>query len=289
MAGELQFRHSATGATLYAVIRSHITGQVVVQADGSLETQVNANWGTYDITLTETPAGGYYYVGDMPAASSGLYVGEVYLQVGGAPATTDTIVGWFSLPFTWNGTAVVSPTPYAASDVAGGLPISDAGGLDLDTQLANTNEITVARMGVLTDWIDGGRLDLILDAVDTNAARLTAVRAAVLTDLIDGGRLDLILDAVLVDTGTTLPATIAALNNLSTAQVNAQMLDVLNVDELVAGETIAEALRRIGAITSGVVSGAGTGTETFLDYEGSVHTVVVIVDGNGNRFSVVYN
>lgn len=58
-----------------------------------------------------------------------------------------------------------NPLPNAVADGAGGLPISDAGGLDLDTKLANTNEITVARMGALTDWINGGRLDLLLDAI----------------------------------------------------------------------------------------------------------------------------
>ncbi len=57
--------------------------------------------------------------------------------------------------------------PAAQADTAGGLPISDAGNLDLDTKLANTNEITAARMGALTDWIDAGRLDVILDAVKT--------------------------------------------------------------------------------------------------------------------------
>lgn len=55
--------------------------------------------------------------------------------------------------------------PNAVADGAGGLPISDAGGLDLDTQLANTNEVTAARMATLTDWINGGRLDLLLDAI----------------------------------------------------------------------------------------------------------------------------
>ena len=59
--------------------------------------------------------------------------------------------------------------PNAAADAVGGLPISDAGGLDLDTKLANTNEITVARMGALTDWIDGGRLDLLIDDIPTTA------------------------------------------------------------------------------------------------------------------------
>lgn len=78
--------------------------------------------------------------------------------------------------------------PNAAPDAAGGLPISDAGGLDLDAKLANTNEVTAARMGALTDWIDGGRLDLLLDAAlaDTNELQ---------TDWANGGRLDVILDA----------------------------------------------------------------------------------------------
>ncbi len=63
--------------------------------------------------------------------------------------------------------------PAVAADGAFGLPISDAGGLDLDTKLANTNEVTVARMGALTDWIDGNRLDAILDtaAADALAAK----------------------------------------------------------------------------------------------------------------------
>lgn len=96
--------------------------------------------------------------------------------------------------------------PAAAADAAGGLAISDLGGLDLDTKLANTNEITVARMGALTDWINGGRLDLLLDAIPTTAMRgtdsaalasvCTETRLQALTDWLDGGRLDLLLDAI---------------------------------------------------------------------------------------------
>jgi len=55
--------------------------------------------------------------------------------------------------------------PNAAAAAAGGLPVSNAGGLDLDAKLAATNEVTAARMAALTDWIDGGRLDLLLDAI----------------------------------------------------------------------------------------------------------------------------
>lgn len=72
-----------------------------------------------------------------------------------------------------------SPTalPNAAADAPGGLPISDAGGLDLDAKLANTNEITAARMGALTDLIDGGRLDLILDDILADTAVIGAAGA----------------------------------------------------------------------------------------------------------------
>lgn len=146
--------------------------------------------------------------------------------------------------------------PNAAADAAGGLPISDAGGLDLDAKLANTNEVTAARMGALTDWIDGGRLDLILDArasqssvddVPTNSelatalasaddAVLTAVAgvasyldteiAAILadtnelqTDLADGGRLDLLVDAIKAKTDS-LSFTVAGQVDANTQYVN---------------------------------------------------------------------
>ena len=74
--------------------------------------------------------------------------------------------------------------PNAAADAAGGLPISDAGGLNLDTQLAATNEVTAARMAALTDWIDGNRLDALLDAIPTTAMRGTdsAALASVATE-----------------------------------------------------------------------------------------------------------
>lgn len=65
-----------------------------------------------------------------------------------------------------------SGVPDAAADAPGGLPISDAGGLDLDAKLANTNEVTAARMGALTDWINGGRLDLILDDILLDTAEI---------------------------------------------------------------------------------------------------------------------
>lgn len=54
--------------------------------------------------------------------------------------------------------AGLTALPDAAADAAGGLPISDAGGLNLDGIIADTNELQ-------GDWTNGGRLDLIVDAI----------------------------------------------------------------------------------------------------------------------------
>jgi len=154
--------------------------------------------GAYTATaVTPTTAGNY----DWAHQQQGMYTIEIPAS-GGASINNDTEgFGYFTgvatgvLPWrgptigfraaglnnalvddAWSTTRGLAGTalPAAAADAAGGLPISDAGGLDLDSKLANTNEITAARMGALTDWIDGGRLDLILDAAAT-AAELAKV------------------------------------------------------------------------------------------------------------------
>lgn len=92
--------------------------------------------------------------------------------------------------------------PNAAADATGGLPISDAGGLDLDAMNTAAVRLTAVRAAVLTDWIDAGRLDLLLDAIPTTAMRGT--------------------DSAMLAANGALEATVAALNNITTAQVNTE-------------------------------------------------------------------
>lgn len=63
--------------------------------------------------------------------------------------------------------------PNAAADAAGGLVISDLGGLDADAMNTAAVRLTAVRAAVLTDWINGGRLDVLLDAIPTTAMRGT--------------------------------------------------------------------------------------------------------------------
>lgn len=268
--------------------------------------------GAYSVTAVTPTTGGAYDWTDQ--GDAGIYTIEIPAS-GGASINNDTEgFGWFTGKATgvlaWRGPTIgfraaglnnlmiddaysatrgLSGTalPAAAADAAGGLVISDAGGLDIDAKLANTNEVTAARMGALTDWINGGRLDLILDiiaadtttdipavlsglataaalavvddfldtevaailaAVDTEVAAILADTNELQTDWVNGGRLDLILDArssqtsvddlptnaelasALAAADDAVLAAIAALNNLSAAQVNAEVVDALNVD-----------------------------------------------------------
>ena len=118
---------------------------------------------------------------------------------------------------------VILALPNAAADAAGGLAISDAGGLDLDAKLAATNEVTAARMGALTDWIDGGRLDLIIDAILVDTATLGA--PAGVSHAADIAAIKVDTAAILVDTGTTLPATLATIAAYIDTEIAAILVD----------------------------------------------------------------
>ncbi len=116
---------------------------------------------------------GYYRL-DLPDAA--VATGANGVMIGGT-VTGMIVIGCYVTLVDYDPYDVVrmgmTALPNAAADGAGGLPISDAGGLDLDTKLAATNEVTAARMGALTDWINGGRLDNLLDAIPTTAMRGT--------------------------------------------------------------------------------------------------------------------
>jgi hypothetical protein len=62
--------------------------------------------------------------------------------------------------------------PAAAADAAGGVPISDAGALDLDALNTAAVRLTAARAQIIDDWVNGGRLDLILDIIAVDVAGL---------------------------------------------------------------------------------------------------------------------
>ena len=91
-----------------------------------------------------------------------------------------------------------------------------AGYLDTEVAaiLADTNELQ-------TDWVNGGRLDLLIDAIKAKTDNLPA-------DPADQSAVEAAITAAASPLATA--ASIAALNDLSAADVNAQVVDVLATD-----------------------------------------------------------
>lgn len=209
--------------------------------------------GAYTQTaVTPTTSGAY----DWAHQGDGMYSIEIPASGGGSINNDTEGFGWFTgiatgvLP--WRGPVIgfrasglndalidsaYSTTrglagtalPNAAADAAGGLIISDAGGLDADAQL-------VTKINAIlddTDLIDDGTSGLAKIATDVAAilvdtadmqpklgapagASISADIAAVKSDtaaiLVDTGTtLDGKIDDILTDTGTTLPATLSSM------------------------------------------------------------------------------
>ena len=222
---------SITEATLAALDSAHSDGGVEPISDG-------------------------FYRLDLPDAACASAAGVNEVTVGGTITGMIVVGDTFPLVAYDPYDAVrmgMTALPNAAADAAGGLPISDAGALDLDVKLAATNEVTAARMGALTDLIDGGRLDLLIDAIKvmtdkvgtiTNtggtatigailgdfansalAGRVSDARMGALTDWINGGRLDLILDIIAADTTTDIPATLTTIAGYLDTEIAAILTD----------------------------------------------------------------
>ena len=210
--------------------------------------------GAYTQTAVTPTTGGNY---DWAHQGDGMYSIEIPAS-GGASINNDTEgYGWFTgvcdgvLPWrgpiigfrdsdlndklldsAWSATRGLAGTalPDAAADAAGGIPISDAGGLDLDTYLGRitANVATEAKQ----DTIDGIVDDILVDTGTTLPATLSTIEAKI--DTIDG-----IVDDILVDTGTTIPALINGLNDFDPAS------DTVDVGKISGDATAADNLEAI--------------------------------------------
>lgn len=143
---------------------------------------------------------------------------------------------------------------------------------DLPTNFADlsitetTGRVTVGTNADKTDYA----LTSAYDAAKT-AATATDLAAA-----------KTVVDAILVDTGTDGVA-------LSSATMQAIADALLDRASAIDSKTVRQSLRYIAAVLAGKVSGAGTGTETFVGLDGTTERVEVTVDEDGNRSGVEYD
>ena len=146
--------------------------------------------------------------------------------------------------------AAIAGTAQTANDV----------GNDVNAILVDTNALQ-------SDWANGGRLDLILDATATQTS-VDTIDANVDAILVDTGTtipgtiatVDANVDAILVDTGTTLPATLTTIEGkVDTVDTNVDAV-LVDTGTTIPG-TIATVDANVDTMVAGIIEGtAATGT-----------------------------
>lgn len=89
---KLRLSAGVTGWTVYTLLFNE-ADQVWNSTTSAFAAYVLANIADFDLATPETPAGSGKYVATMPTAPAGNYTWEHRRQAGGAPATSDTLVG----------------------------------------------------------------------------------------------------------------------------------------------------------------------------------------------------
>jgi len=164
--------------------------------------------------------------------------------------------------------------PAAAADAAGGLPISDAGELDLDTKLANTHEVTAARLSEL-DAGTVGKMANQVDEIRTDTGEIGTAGAG-LSDL--GG----MSDGMKAEVESEVDDSIAGLNDPTAAAIADAVMDEPRADHVAAGSfgrfahLIRDGTAQAGEARSITLdSGASAVDDLYID------AIICIIGGTG--------
>lgn len=165
--------------------------------------------------------------------------------------------------------------PNAAADAAGGLPVSDAGSLDLDTLLARLDAAISTRLATAgytaPDNTGIGEANAHAHAIDTrlpsDPADESALEAAV------AGLASLIADVA-------VPGDAMALTSDERVAIFARTLDGLSIDSI---------LKTLLSHAVGKLNGAPGGPLNFRDVGDTKNVITLTADANGNRTSVTLN
>jgi predicted regulator of Ras-like GTPase activity (Roadblock/LC7/MglB family) len=195
--------------------------------------------------------------------------------------------------------------PNAAADAAGGLPISDAGGLDLDAQVGTKINDILTDTGTTLDGrlpaaLVSGRIDASVGAMAADVMTAAAAAADLTTELQSGLALQTSVDtleasvaAIEADTqdiqaripaaliGGRIDATVDA-TGMESGAIDAILDDTIGDGTL----TMRQALRVLVAGMAGKLSGAATTTVTIRNTADSANVIVATCDADGNRSAV---
>lgn len=310
MAGYIEVFGNLSGLSLYAIIRK----QTQLWNGTTFETYNSANWGNYDIPLSEQGVTSYYFA-TFPAAITTVakYTVCIHQQVGGSPDPSDPPFGPSTIP--WDGSSEEQGVGAVlqsfnlhklAYATAGGSPPAQGSWLDImmSKNSGQTFSQATDSLEALADTGGGGpTASQIADAVwdevldgshtttDTAAERLKAIDNKLPSGNISG--FDYTTNSVNLN-ASQAGVTIGTVNSLGTtarSQVNSEVVDALFTDtitELTSGApsanpTIANALMLLYMMVRNKHT-ATASEEKVYNNSGSAIAKAVVTD-NGTTFT----
>lgn len=237
-----------TGLTLSSLVISGSAAAGVVNIDNSGGPGIRVNGTTYGMQCIASTGSGFqiqglsYGLEAIATAGSGLKAlgtnWGIWAQASAGSGVRFVSAGGngdgLTLDGNGTGKGINATEINAIKAVTDVLP--DAGALT--TIAADAARLTAARAAVLTDWIDGGRLDGLLDAIPTTAMRgtdsaalasvCTEARLAVLAALTSAGATKLAASLLGIETG------VAEAGTLSTTQMTTDLAEV-TADHYIGG------------------------------------------------------
>ena len=238
---------------------SQVVGAQIIDTNGDAQTTgtttvyVTGDGGTQASGGTATHEGNGYW-SFLPSQANTNYTQAAFTFVNDDADAIPVTKEYYCVSFDYTDAVRIGITalPNAAADASGGLPISDAGGLDMDAILADTNELQ-------GDWTNGGRLDNILDA----RASQTSV------DTVDSN-----VDTILVDTADMQPKLGTPAADIS-ADIAAVKVDTGNIETDTQNiQSRLPAALVTGRMSSDAVAISGS-TDAADKLEASAETIVV--------------
>jgi hypothetical protein len=232
-----------------------------------------------------------YLTSDHVSPATGKTIAITISKNGGAfgnpnaGATNATAIssGWYYVDLDTTDTNTVGPLAVRGAegtiDDVGILFEVTADFATLDGKLDTIDNFLDTEIGAIITSL--GTLDTKIDTIDNF---LDTEIGSIITSLatIDG-KID-VIDNLLDTEVAQIIADIAALNDISVNDI----LDQVNGVE--TGLTPRQALRLICSTTGALMSGGGTGTETFRNaVANSANRVIATVDASGNRTAIIYN
>jgi len=175
-------------------------------------------------------------------------------------------------------TGAITSAKFAAGAIDAAAIASDA---ITDAKVAS--DVTIASVTGAVGSVTGNVGGNVAGSVGSVSGAVGSVTGNV------GGNVAGSVGSVTGSVGGNVTGSVGSLATQAKADVNTEVLDVVGTDTLIDGKTLQAAVRIILAAVAGRLSGAGTGTETFLGADESTTRLVVSVDNDGNRTDVTYS